>query len=48
MNCHNRASTGADDFLPIYRGNPDLSGDTAYAPGSLRADFLWSIVSTHD
>jgi hypothetical protein len=48
MNCHNRASTGADDFLPIYRGNPDFAGDTAYAPGSLRGDFLWSVVSSHD
>jgi hypothetical protein len=47
MNCHNRASTGADDFLPIYRGNPDFSGDTAYAPGSLRTDFLWSILLLH-
>ncbi len=44
MNCHNRASSGADDFLPIYRGNPDLAGDGAYAPGSLRTDFLWSIL----
>jgi hypothetical protein len=44
MNCHNRASTGADNFLPIYRGNPDFAGDTAYAPGSLRTDFLWSIL----
>jgi hypothetical protein len=43
MNCHNRASTGADDFLPIYRGNPDFA-DPAYAPGSLRTDFLWSIL----
>jgi hypothetical protein len=48
MNCHNRASSGADDFLPIYRGNPDFSGDTAYAPGSLRTDFLWSILLPHD
>ena len=44
MNCHNRASTGADDFLPVYRGNPDFTGDPAYAPGSLRTDFLWSIL----
>jgi hypothetical protein len=44
MNCHNRASTGADDFRPIYRGNPDFLGDSAYAPGSLRTDFLWSIL----
>lgn len=48
MNCHNRASTGADDFQPIYRGNPDFSGDGAYAPGSLRTDFLWSILLPHD
>ena len=47
MNCHNRASSGADDFLPIYRGNPDFAGDTAYAPGSLRTDFLWSILLPH-
>ncbi len=44
MNCHNRASTGADGFLPIYRGNPDFVVDDAYAPGSLRTDFLWSIL----
>jgi hypothetical protein len=44
MNCHNRASSGADDFKPIYRGDPDLAKDGAYAPGSLRTDFLWSIL----
>ena len=49
MNCHNRASWPRRDvpdrreFLPVYRGNPDLSGDPAYAPGRLRTDFLWSI-----
>jgi hypothetical protein len=49
MNCHNRASwpnrTDCPNmrcFLPIYRGNPDFE-DTAYAPGRLRTDFLWSI-----
>ena len=48
MNCHNRASSGADDFLPIYRGNPDFAADGAYAPGSLRTDFLWSILFPHE
>jgi hypothetical protein len=43
MNCHNRAGMPKTGFLPIYRGNPDLSGDPAYAPGRLRTDFLWSI-----
>jgi len=54
MNCHNRASwpertdcpilpgLGRACYLPIYRGNPDFE-DTAYAPGRLRTDFLWSI-----
>jgi hypothetical protein len=45
MNCHNRAaipgSNGA--FLPVKRGDPDLQNDPAYAAGSLRTDFLWSI-----
>jgi hypothetical protein len=50
MNCHNRASWPNRDvgltgqqFLPIYRGNPALSADPAYASGRLRTDFLWSI-----
>ena len=44
MNCHNRASWPSDvQFLPIYRGNPDLVGDPAYAAKRLRTDFLWSI-----
>jgi hypothetical protein len=44
MNCHNRASTGVRSFLPIYRGDPDLTGDSAFAAGSVRTDFLWSII----
>jgi hypothetical protein len=52
MNCHNRASWPNRDpancpqqrcFLPVYRGNPDLSQDPQYNPGRLRTDFLWSI-----
>jgi len=43
MNCHNRASYPGISFLPIYRGDPDLAKDPAYAPGRLRPDFLWSI-----
>jgi len=45
MNCHNRASYPGGDigFTPIRRGEPDLQNDTAYAPGRLRPDFLWSI-----
>jgi hypothetical protein len=44
MNCHNRASTRAEALLPIYRGNPDFLGDSAYKAGALRTDFLWSIL----
>jgi hypothetical protein len=50
MNCHNRSAWQPDwngqsgrVFLPIYRGNPDLSGDPAFASGRLRTDFLWSV-----
>ena len=43
MNCHNRASSPTPNFLPIYRGDPDLNSDAAYKKGSLRTDFLWSI-----
>jgi len=52
MNCHNRASWQPNwkttdpfgrIFLPIFRGDPDLSSDPAYAKGQLRTDFLWSI-----
>jgi hypothetical protein len=44
MNCHNRASWKANvNFLPIFRGDPDLKNDPAYAKGRLRTDFLWSI-----
>jgi hypothetical protein len=45
MNCHNRAAIPGSNgsFLPIMRGNPDLQHDKAFAPGSLRTDFLWSI-----
>ena len=43
MTCHRRASFPAVDFLPITRGEPDLAGDPAYAPGRLRTGMLWSI-----
>lgn len=43
MNCHNRASYPDINFLPIYRGDPDLVKDPAFAAGRLRADFLWSV-----
>jgi len=42
MNCHNRASYGNINFLPVYRGKPDPQ-DLAFAAGRLRTDFLWSI-----
>lgn len=44
MSCHNRATTGAQHFLPIKRGKPDLTSDSAFAHGSLRTDFLWSLL----
>jgi hypothetical protein len=46
MNCHNRAAVTSVNlnFLPIRRGNPDLQNDPAYRAGSLRTDFLWSIL----
>jgi hypothetical protein len=43
MNCHNRASYPPLNFLPIYRGDPDLQHDPTYAAGRLRTDFLWSV-----
>ncbi|MBV8848133.1 MAG: hypothetical protein JOZ16_00955 [Methylobacteriaceae bacterium] len=43
MNCHNRASWPEINFLPVNRGEPDLTGDAAYAARRLRTDFLWSI-----
>jgi hypothetical protein len=43
MNCHNRASYPPLNFLPIYRGDPDLQNDPTYAAGRLRTDFLWSV-----
>jgi hypothetical protein len=43
MNCHNRAAYPPVGFLPIFRGNPDLQNDPAYAAGLLRPDFLWSV-----
>jgi hypothetical protein len=43
MNCHNRASFPDIAFLPIYRGDPDLQNDPAFAGGRLRTDFLWSV-----
>lgn len=43
MNCHNRAAFPPVNFLPIFRGAPDLKNDPAYAAGLLRPDFLWSV-----
>jgi hypothetical protein len=43
VSCHRRASYPAIDFLPVTRGAPDLTGDSAYASGRLRTGFLWSI-----
>jgi hypothetical protein len=43
MNCHNRAGWQPTNFLPIFRGKPDLAGDPAYKAGQLRTDFLWSL-----
>jgi hypothetical protein len=43
MNCHNRAAVPPVNFLPVFRGDPNLQGDPAYAAGRLRTDFLWSI-----
>jgi hypothetical protein len=47
MNCHNRAAWQANeqppDFLPVFRGDPNLQTDPAFAPGLLRTDFLWSV-----
>jgi len=43
MNCHHRATFDGVSFLPVFRGNPGLQNDPAYAPNLLRTDFLWSI-----
>jgi len=43
MNCHNRASWQPISFLPIFRGDPDMKNDPAFAKERLRTDFLWSI-----
>jgi hypothetical protein len=43
VTCHRRASYPPVDFLPVTRGEPDLAGDPAYAPGRLRTGSLWSI-----
>jgi hypothetical protein len=43
MTCHRRASYPPVDFLPVTRGDPDVAGDPAYAPGRLRTGSLWSI-----
>lgn len=42
MNCHERAGAPNAGFMPIMRGSPDPS-DPAFAAGSVRTDFLWSI-----
>ena len=42
MNCHQRAGVPNVGFKPVKRGNPQPT-DPAYASGSLRTDFLWSI-----
>ncbi len=43
MNCHNRAGFQPTNFLPIFRGKPNLATDPAYKAGQLRTDFLWSV-----
>jgi hypothetical protein len=50
MNCHNRAAwqpnwpgQAGRVFLPIFRGEPNIANDPAYANGRLRTDFLWSV-----
>ena len=43
MNCHMRASWQPTNFLPIFRGKPDLAHDQAYRAGQLRPDLLWSL-----
>jgi hypothetical protein len=41
--CHRRASYPSVNFLPVTRGDPDMTNDPAYAPGRLRTNFIWSI-----
>ena len=43
MTCHRRASYPPASFLPVTRGDPDLTKDPAYGAGRLRTSFLWSI-----
>jgi hypothetical protein len=42
MTCHQRAGNNGTLFLPITRGPPPAT-DKAFKPGTVRADFLWSI-----
>jgi hypothetical protein len=42
MTCHQRASNNGTDFLPVTRGAGDPK-DPAFAAGSVRTDFLWSL-----
>jgi hypothetical protein len=43
MTCHRRAAYPASNFLPVTRGKPDTRRDPAFAPGTLRTSFLWSL-----
>lgn len=43
LSCHRRASYPLIGFLPVTRGDPDLTNDPAYASGRLRTSFLWSL-----
>jgi len=43
LSCHRRASYPPIGFLPVTRGDPDLTGDPAYASGRLRTSFLWAL-----
>jgi hypothetical protein len=43
MTCHRRASYPEVSFLPVTRGDTNLTNDYAFAPGRLRTSFLWSI-----
>jgi hypothetical protein len=42
MACHERSGNNGTPFLPITRGDPSPT-DPAFATGTVRADFLWSI-----
>jgi hypothetical protein len=42
MTCHQRSGNNGTPFLPITRGPPPAT-DKAFKPGTVRADFLWSI-----